>query len=86
MIKKLNSGTKRVYCQFKRVLQRLSRASVVTRLPQLESWQFSGGLPCKVPLRTHSNRAMLLPPTQQSSKPMNYPYSQMPRLTNENKT
>ncbi len=64
----------------------IKRLDVVTRLQQLESWRFSQGLPCKTPLRIHSNQAMLLPSTQQGPKPMNHSYSQMPRLTNENKT
>jgi hypothetical protein len=30
---------------------------------------FSQGLPCKTPLRTHSNQAMLLPSTQSGPNP-----------------
>ncbi len=56
---------------------------VLTRLPQLESRQFSQGLPCKTPLRTHLQTSDALPPTQQGLKPMNYSQSQMPLLTNE---
>ncbi len=48
--------------------------------------RFSQGLRCKTPLRTHSKQAMLLPSTQLSLKPVNHSYSQMPRLSNENKT
>ncbi len=57
-----------------------------TRMPQLESWQFSQGLPCKTPLRTHSKQAVLPQSSQTSLKPVNHSYSQMTLLTDENKT
>jgi hypothetical protein len=41
---------------------------VATRMPQIESWRFSQGLPCKTSLQTHSKQAMLLPSTQSSPK------------------
>jgi hypothetical protein len=58
---------------------------VATRLPQLRSRRFSQGLPCKTDLRTHSNQAMLFYQPLKVSKPINHSYSQVPRLTNENK-
>jgi hypothetical protein len=59
---------------------------VVTRLPQLESRQFSQGLQCKTPLRTHlqtSDAPSTNPIKLKTHEPFFFPNA---RLTNENKT